>query len=601
MSKEIIINVSTRETRMALIDGGKLVELHMEREERVAGSVYKCRVANVLPGMDAAFVDIGLERNAFLYAGDVLPEAGEEFPAAKKEVQRSVNIKDLLKVGQELVVQVVKAPRGTKGARVSTRISLPGRYLVLMPEADNIGISRKIEDAQERDRLKKIADKIKPANCGMIVRTEAEGRGDRELRADVEFLSRMMSQIQEKSKVTSAPGLVHQDLSLVFKTIRDVFGASIQRMFIDSQTEYQKALEVVQLLAPKLRSRLTLYDDPEPIFEHFSIENEIDRLLKRKVWLKSGGHITIDETEALTTIDVNTGKFIGSTSLSDTILKTNLDAAQEIARQLRLRDIGGIIIIDFIDMTGARDRSHVVNALDRALKKDRTRTKISNISPLGLIEMTRKRTGETISELISEACPYCQGRGSILSPESISINVERELAHKAAQEDDEAFLITVHPEVAEFLIGPRGETIKEIERQIRRAVYVRSVHDHHIEKYEIQPGDLQEIEKQMLPFQKSQIVECEVVRNPFVSLPRAAAWSNGYMVDLANGGKYIGQKVKARLMNVTRSYAEGDVLGPVKAPGERPPAPPPNAEPRQRDERGDRGESRRRGESRPEA
>lgn len=562
MSKEIIINVGTRETRMALIDSGKLVEMQMEREERVAGSVYKCKVANVLPGMDAAFVDIGLERNAFLYAGDVLPEAGEEDPSARKEAHRA-NIKDLLKVGQELMVQVVKAPRGTKGARVSTRISLPGRYLVLMPDSDNIGISRKIDESGERDRLKKIAERIKPANCGMIVRTEAEGRGERDLSADVDFLMRMLSQIQEKAKVTQAPGLVHQDLSLVFKTIRDVFGTNIQKMFIDSAVEYEKALEVVTLISPKLKSRLVLYDDSEPIFEHFSIENEIDRLLKRKVWLKSGGHITIDQTEALTTVDVNTGKFIGSTSLSDTILKTNLEAAAEIARQLRLRDIGGIIILDFIDMSSARDRSHVVNALERALKKDRTRTKISHISPLGLIEMTRKRTGETISELISEACPYCQGRGHILSPESISINVERELMQKAAQVDDEAFLVTVNPEVAEYLIGPYGETIEQIEKQARRAVYVRGG-DQHIEKYDIQPGDLQEIEKQMLPYRKSQIVECEVVRNPFVSLPRAAAWANGYMVDLANGGKFIGQRVKARLTSITRSYAEGEVVSQIK-------------------------------------
>ncbi len=563
MSKEIIINVGTRETRMALIDAGKLVELHVEREERVAGSVYKCRVANVLPGMDAAFVDIGLERNAFLYAGDVLPEAGEEDPSTRREAQRA-NIKDLLKVGQELLVQVVKAPRGTKGARVSTRISLPGRYIVMMPDADNIGISRKIDDSAERDRLKKIAEKIKPANCGMIVRTEAEGRGERDLRADVEFLTRMMVQIQDKARVTQAPGIVYRDLSLVFKTIRDVFGSSIQKMFIDSQSEYEKALDVVNLVAPKLKSRLALYDDPEPIFEHFSVENEIDRLLKRKVWIKSGGHITIDATEALTTIDVNTGKFIGSTSLSDTILKTNLEAATEIARQLRLRDIGGIIIIDFIDMSSQRDRAHVVNALERALKKDRTRTKISNISPLGLIEMTRKRTGETISEMISQACPYCQGRGHIMSPESVSIDVERELGQMAATVDEEAFLVTLHPEVAEYLIGPEGETIKEIEQRIRRAVYVRGNHGQHIEQHDIEPGDLQEIEKQMLPFKKGQTVECEVVRNPFVSLPRAAAWADGYMVDLANGGKFIGQRVKARLTGINRSYAEGEAISAVK-------------------------------------
>jgi len=515
--------------------------------------------------MDAAFVDIGLDRNAFLYAGDVLPEAGEEFPTSKKEAAKSVSIKDLLKVGQELLVQVVKGPRGTKGARVSTRISLPGRYLVLMPEADNIGVSRKIADARERDRLKKMAEKIKPLEFGVIVRTEAEGRGERDLRNDLEFLVRMWSQIQENAKSTAAPGLIHQDLSLIYKTIRDVFGSNIHKMFVDSPVEYEKALEVVKLIAPKLKSRLVLYDDPEPIFEHFSIEKEIDRLLKRRVWLKSGGHITIDETEALSTIDVNTGKFIGSTSLSDTILKTNLEAAEEIARQLKLRDIGGIVIIDFIDMTRARDRSHVVSSLEKALKKDRTRTKISHISPLGLVEMTRKRTGETISELINEACPYCQGRGEILSPESVSIVVERELMSKASEMDDEAFLVSVHREVAAHLIGLAGAAIKEIEKQVRRAVYVRATSDMHIERYEIVPGDLQEIERQMLPFRKSQIVECDVVRNPFTSLPRASAWANGYMVNLSNGGKFIGQRVKARLTNISRSFAEGEVVAPVEA------------------------------------
>ena len=563
MAKEIVVNVTTRETRLAVIDSGKLVEMHVEREEQVAGSVYKCRVANVLPGMDAAFVDVGLDRNAFLYAGDVLPETDEELPKEGKEPERA-NIKDLLKVGQELLVQVVKAPRGTKGARVSTRISLPGRFLVLMPDADNIGISRKIDEKRERERLKKITDHIKPAGFGLIVRTEAEGSGERDLRNDLDFLLRMWEQIQDRAKTTPPPGLIHQDLSLTYRMIRDVFGADIRKMFVDSQTEYQKALETIDLISPRLRSKIVLYHEPDPIFEHFSIENEIDRLLKRKVWLKSGGHITIDHTEALTAIDVNTGKFIGSTSLSDTILKTNLEAAAEIARQLRLRDIGGIIIIDFIDMTSARDRNHVVSALDKALKKDRTRTKISQIGPLGLIEMTRKRTGETISEIVNQACPYCQGRAVILSPESVSIQIERELRKLATEVDDEAFLISAHPEVAASLIGAGGQVISHIEKPMRRAVYVRANPDLHIEKYEILPGDLQEIEKQMLPYKKSQIVEADVVRSTFIGLPRSAAWTDGYMLDLSNGGKFIGQRVKARLTNVQRSYATGEVLGPVK-------------------------------------
>ncbi|HET6455245.1 MAG TPA: Rne/Rng family ribonuclease [Armatimonadota bacterium] len=563
MAKEIVVNVTTRETRLALIDNGKLVEMHVEREEQVAGSIYKCRVANVLPGMDAAFVDVGLDRNAFLYAGDVLPETDEELPKEGKEPERA-NIKDLLKVGQELLVQVVKAPRGTKGARVSTRISLPGRFLVLMPDAENIGISRKIDDKRERERLKKITEQIKPAGFGLIVRTEAEGSGERDLRNDLDFLLRMWEQIQDRAKTTPPPGLIHQDLSLTYRMIRDVFGADIRKMFVDSQTEYQKALETIDLISPKLRSKIVLYREADPIFERFSIENEIDRLLKRKVWLKSGGHVTIDQTEALTAIDVNTGKFIGSTSLSDTILKTNLEAGTEIARQLRLRDIGGIIIIDFIDMSSAKDRNHVVNTLDKALKKDRTRSKISQIGPLGLIEMTRKRTGETISEIVNQACPYCQGRGKILSPESVSIQIERELRKLATEVDDEAFLISAHPEVAASLVGAGGQVISHIEKPMRRAVYVRANPDLHIEKYEILPGDLQEIEKQMLPYKKSQIVEADVVRSTFISLPRSAAWTDGYMLDLSNGGKFIGQRVKARLTNVQRSYATGEVLGPVK-------------------------------------
>ncbi|MCX8053698.1 MAG: Rne/Rng family ribonuclease, partial [Armatimonadetes bacterium] len=419
MSKEIIVNVDTRESRVAIIESGKLVELLIEREERVVGSIYKCKVSNVLSGMDAAFVDIGLERNAFLYVGDVLPEMDDEFPTARKEAGRHLRIKDVLKPNQELLVQVVKGPRGTKGARVSTRISLPGRYLVLMPESDNIGVSRKIEAEGERERLRKIGENIRPLGFGIIVRTEAEGRGETELRQDLEFLLRMWSQIQEKAAKISAPGLVHQDLSLIYKTIRDAFGSDVSKMIIDSPVDYEKAVELVELISPKMRSRLHLYNEPEPIFERYAIEPEIENLLRRKVWLKSGGHVTFDSTEALTAIDVNTGKFIGSTSLSDTILKTNLEAVVEIARQLRLRDIGGIIVIDFIDMANAKDRQKVVAALEKELHKDRMRTKICHISPLGLVEMTRKRTRESLGRILSERCFYCEGRGFLKSRSTI--------------------------------------------------------------------------------------------------------------------------------------------------------------------------------------
>lgn len=523
--------------------------------------------------MDAAFVDIGLERNAFLYVADVLPEADEEFSSPRRDT-RQLRIKDVLKIGQELLVQVVKGPRGTKGARVSTRISLPGRYLVLMPEADNSGVSRKIEEGAERDRLKRIAEKIRPLGCGVIVRTEAEGQSEADLRQDLDFLLRMWDQIQAKSKKTQAPGLVHQELSLIYKMIRDVFGSDVSKMMIDSPIDYEKALELVDLLSPKIRSRIVLYDESEPIFERFAVETEIERLLRRKVWLKSGGHLSIDETEALTTIDVNTGKFIGTTSLSDTILKTNLEAASEISRQLRLRDIGGIIIMDFIDMSNSKDRQHVVTSLEKALRKDRTRTKISHISPLGLVEMTRKRTGETILEVITEACPYCQGRGKVESPETVSIQVERDLRKLASEVDEQAFLVTAHPEVAMFLVGPEGETIDAIENQLRRQVYVRGNESLHLEKYEIVPGDLMEIERQTLPYRKSDLIDCQVVRNPFVSLPASTAWLDGYLVDLENGGKYIGQRVRAKLKGVGRSRAFGEVVASGKGkPLDKPKSP----------------------------
>ncbi|MDH7600736.1 MAG: Rne/Rng family ribonuclease [Armatimonadota bacterium] len=560
MSKEILVNVDSRETRVAIIESGKLVELAVEREERVVGSIYKCKVVNVLAGMDAAFVNIGLERNAFLYVGDVLPDTDEEFPAVRKEFGRHMSIKDVLKPGQELLVQVVKGPRGTKGARVSTRIALPGRYLVLMPDADHVGVSRKIEIDSERERLRKLAEMMKPPGFGLIVRTEAESRSEAELRKDLDFLMRMWNQIQEKAAKISAPGLVHQDLSLVYKTIRDSFSSDVSKMIIDSPVEYEKALELVELLSPKMKSRLHLYDEPEPIFERYGVEQEIEDLLRRTVWLKSGGHVTFDLTEALTAVDVNTGKFVGTTSLSDTILRTNLEAVVEIARQLRLRDIGGIIVIDFIDMSSARDRQKVVSALEKELQKDRTRTKICHISPLGLVEMTRKRTGETLVEIMTEPCPYCQGRGRVESAQTVSLKIERELRRLAIESDDEAFLVNAHPEVALHLIGSLGEVVDEIERRIKRAVYVRANESMHIEQYDIIPGDLQELDRHLLPWKKGDVVECQVTTNAFVSLPRASAWLDGYLIDLENGGKYVGKRIKAKLTAVNRSYACGQVV-----------------------------------------
>lgn len=563
LSKEIFVNVEARETRVAVIESGRLVELHVEREDRVVGSIFKGRVVNVLPGMDAAFVDIGLEKNAFLQAGDVLSEeeTDDDNGGGRPGRRPHVKIRDVARQGQEMLVQVIKGPRGTKGARVSTRVSLPGRYMVFLPDADSVGVSRKIELPQERERLKKIAQRVRGFPCGLIVRTEAEGKSEADLRQDFEFLAHVWEQIQQKAKKTPPADIVYQDLSLVSKMIRDIFSADVNQFVIDDAQDYEEAVELVEMIAPKLRDRMQHYPDAEPIFLRFGIEQEIERLTKSKIWLKSGGYLVIDEAEALTTIDVNTGKFVGSHSLAETTLKTNLDAVTEIARQLRLRDMGGMIILDFIDMSSARDRSHLMSALEKALKKDRTRTKISHISPLGLIEMTRKRTGDSLSQVLTDSCPYCSGRGRVAAAAAMAAKVERAIRHRAAEGEEEAFFIQAHPTVAEHLIGPEGGYIRDLEERINCALFVRSDPNRHIEDYRILPGDLQELERQIVRFRNGQVVDVGVEADSILTLPRAGSWTEGYYVDLVNGGEYAGEKVKARLSSVHRSYAIGEVTG----------------------------------------
>jgi ribonuclease G len=584
------MNVGERETRIAVLEDSRLTELHYERDERVVGSIFKARVENVLPGMDAAFVDIGLNRNAFLYVGDVLPSSdsllngGDQEDSAEEEddepaesssdghrrrraprrsALRQQKIADVLKVGQEILVQVIKGPRGTKGARVSTRISLPGRYLVLMPESDNIGISRKITDGRERERLRKIAESLRQPGFGIIVRTEAEDKTAIELQADMEYLYTLWQQILENGRKHRAPALIHKDLSLVNKTVRDIFGSDVSRMVIDDPDEYENADNLLSMVSPKLRGRIQLYSEQEPIFDHYNIEAEIEKTLKRKVWLRSGGYIILDETEALTVIDVNTGKFVGGGSLSETILKTNLDAANEIARQLRLRDIGGIIVIDFIDMNNPKDRQQVIKALEAALKRDRARTKISSISGLGLVEMTRKRTAETVTDFLTAPCPACGGRGKVFSPETVSVHVEREM-HRAAMNPKtqaNALLVMAHPSVAEILIGPDGEEADRLERDLRRAVFIRSHEGPEVEHFEVTSGDLAEFERKYGGQRRAQVVECRIARSVLQPEPAVVAWANGFMLMLSDSRRAAGQRGRARINDVRRSYASAALLG----------------------------------------
>lgn len=419
MFREILVQVAEAETKVAVLEDGHLAEIYVERgpEQRLVGNIYKGVVKNVLPGMQAAFVDIGLEKNAFLFVDDALPYQKKDEPATDEIIAKETpNICDLVKEGQEIVVQIAKEPIGTKGARVTTQLSLPGRNLVLMPMVDYIGISRRIEDEIERERLKTVLGEIKPQNVGLIVRTVAEGVSAEEFQEELNSLLVMWERLEQKSKKAGAPTLLHRDLELVQRILRDVFNNDFQRLSVNCQTVLEKVEEYLDLFDPRLKCKVMLSDTVD-LFAKYAIEQEIAQALKRKVWLKSGGYLVIDETEALTAIDVNTGKFVGSTNLSDTILKTNEEAAREIARQIRLRNIGGIIIMDFIDMAEETHQARVLQILEEELKKDKVRAHVLGITSLGLIEMTRKKVRQSLSCTMEKTCPCCEGKGRVLIEE----------------------------------------------------------------------------------------------------------------------------------------------------------------------------------------
>ncbi len=480
MKREIIVNSSLAETRVAVLENGILVELLIDdaKNKSIAGSIYKGRVKRILPGMQAAFVDIGLSKDAFLYVRDIYEEVeeyerllgmeeGEELeeelppPKPKPKGRRpQASIEELLQEGQEVLVQVAREPMGTKGARLTSRITLPGRYLVYMPAEQHIGVSRKIENEAERQRLKQIIEEINLNKEGIIVRTAGIGRSKAELQADLEFLRSLWKTIRTRAETLVAPALVHQELDLVFRIFRDMFTKEVTHLIVDNPVEYERCLEYAESLHPDLKSLLFLYTEDEPIFKSFGIEKEIEKALRRKVWLKSGGYIVIEETEALVSIDVNTGKYVGKHDFEETILKTNLEAAREVARQVRLRDLGGIIIVDFIDMARQENREKVLNELKEALKADRSPTNISLISELGLVEMTRKRVKQGLIQSLSQACPTCGGLGRVRSTPSIARQILREAEWRFFKKRLPKLKIKAHPDVITYLQEEEAEIIQ---------------------------------------------------------------------------------------------------------------------------------------------
>ncbi len=490
--KEIIVDSSFNQTRVALLEQKELVELYIEREDnkRTVGNIYKGKITNVLPGMQAAFVDIGFEKNAFLFVKDAIP------PDTKDG--KDLSIKDVVKNGQDIIVQIVKEPMGTKGARVTTHLTLPGRYLVLMPYVDYIGISRRISNETERERLHKLIEEIKPNNMGVIIRTAGQSKDEKDLKEDLKFLLKLWNKIDKEKNLGFAPKTIFKDVDLLNKTIRDMFTKDIDRLIINDREKYNNVLELLEFLAPHLKDRVEPFGKDQDIFSFYKIEAMIKNALSKKIWLKSGGYIVIDQTEALTSIDVNTGKYVGTIDLEDTVLKTNLEAAKEIAKQLRLRDIGGIIIIDFIDMTTENGEKDVIQLFEEELSKDKTKTNVLGMTQLGLLEMTRKKVKERVNSILEKKCPYCDGTGKVLSEYTVMHSIEKELARTKIHTNAEAILLEVNPTVEALIMEGEESILKGLEQLYGLKIFIKSFNTVHANEFSVVTiGKINKVEKKL--------------------------------------------------------------------------------------------------------
>ncbi len=582
MERRILVNIEPRETRMAVLEDGLLVELRIEQEQQEVGSIYKGKIDRVLPGMDSCFVDIGLDRNAFMHVKD-FAEAEEEAHkvAAAAMAHRSKGgkgghrvhrgrpnerhyppITDVAHDGEALLVQVARGSLGHKGARATTRISLPGRWVVLLPvSSSHVGVSRKIADDRERGRLKELGNQLKPRGYGLIIRTEAAGCTLEDLEADVEQLKKEWRSIKSAFRRKKAPALLREELSLVERMVRDRYSEETREIIVDCPEAHKKAVNALRAISKEAASRCKLYQGKVPLFESFGVEAEISRVLRRRVDLPSGSNLTIDENEAMSTIDVNTGRFIGTTNLQDTVVATNLEAAREIARQLRVRDIGGIIILDFIDMVDASHRKQVMKELEEHLTRDRARTRIVHISPLGLIEMTRKRTGLSLLHSLCEVCPHCRGQGRVLSPESLASRIERDLRRRRNKARPEAFALSVPFEVAWEMIGPEGGRVAHLEELLEAELYIRCDPLLQNDQYQVHHGRAADIAADYHPFRLGQMYHC---RPREVRLgddgEAVVAEVEGYIVLLDELSGERNGLVTVELTDVNRSLARGRLV-----------------------------------------
>jgi ribonuclease G len=596
LRKQLLVTVDRGETRVAILesegeasgssrgrgkknsDDWRVAELYIERRgsRSIVGNIYKGKVDNVLPGLEAAFVDIGLEKNGFLHADDIV------FPGV--EVARrgrggrsgkGKRIGELLKPGQEILVQAVKDPLKTKGPRLSMQLSIAGRYLVYVPQGEGVGVSRRLDD-KERDRLRRAANKVDLGEGGAIVRTAAQGATREDFEREIKYLHKLHEVLQQRAAETTAPEMVFQEADLSVRVARDIFSGEFEKAIVDDPKQHHRLESFFNRTAPELLERLELYQDEQPLFERYEVDEAIESVLRRRVDLPSGGYLMIDYAEAMTVIDVNSGSFTGrgrGARLEDTITKTNLEAADEVVRQLRLRDIGGIIVIDFIDMSRARNRDTVLKTLRKALDEDRTKTYVVEISPLGLVEMTRQNVTDGVREILTKTCPTCDGEGVVLSEETVSIEVDRWLHDVVAERPgSEAFLIRVHPKVAAILVGGQGVPgpIVEIEEETGHHFHFEGTEALPIDHFEVVlEGTRDEVEQRALPFREGEEVLVQIEEPHMYNDDDAVAKLDGYVISVSGAAPLVGEKTLVRIEQVGRSAAQASLVDPPEGVASR--------------------------------
>ena len=621
MRKQLLVTVDRGETRVAILEaegtasGSKgranqnsgdfrVAELYIERRgsRSIVGNVYKGKVDNVLPGLEAAFVDIGLEKNGFLHADDVVFPGVEVARRGRGARTKGKRITELLKPGQEILVQAIKDPLKTKGPRLSMQLSIAGRYLVYVPQGEGVGVSRRLED-KERDRVRRAAAKAELGEGGVIVRTAAQGATREEFEREIKYLHKLHDVLQQRGQEVPAPEMVFQEADLSVRVARDIFSGEFERAIVDDDKQHHRLESFFTRTAPELLERLELYTDEEPLFESYNVDEAIQSVLRRRVDLPSGGYLIIDYAEAMTVIDINSGSFTGrgkGAKLEDTITRTNLEAADEVVRQLRLRDIGGIIVIDFIDMSRARNRDAVLKTLRKSLDEDRTKTYVVEISPLGLVEMTRQNVTDGVREILTKTCPTCEGEGVVLSEETVAIEVERWLRDLVAERPGSpSFLIRVNPRVATILVGGQGVPgpILDIEAETGRHFHFEGTEALPLETFDVVlEGTREEVEERALPFREGEEVLVLVEEPHMYNDDDAVAKLDGYVVSIVGAAPLVGERTLVRIEKVARSAAQASLVNPppgvVSGPdasGDSAAAEEGDARPRRRGRRGGRG------------